>query len=63
VIFVGVTLGGHILLSSLNVILYLAGYNILPLEINWFPVDLKVLRQQNHLLQHCINAIPYGFEK
>ena len=38
----GVTLGGHMLLSSLNIILYLAGYNILPLEIHWFPVDLKV---------------------
>ena len=35
------TLGGHVFLTSLNLVLFLAGYNILPVEFYRFPVDLK----------------------
>ena len=41
IIHAGITLGGHIFLMSLNFILMAAGYDILPIDFQSFPLDVR----------------------
>jgi hypothetical protein len=50
----GLTLGGHLLLTSLNFILLAVGYDILPVEFQKFPLQLtgETIAQRDYAWQY-----------